>query len=134
MAKLPERIEFTVDVKSALWGPRPYTERSADNAVPRFDFTVPIKEGNPDTADIAVEVTEYGDNEIDIEVHCLCHACELLANGGTDDLMEFFRPNVYGKPTPGVYFLKAWFERYPATVNGPEEYEAGWEIARPLEE
>jgi hypothetical protein len=126
VAKTPDTIQVWVE-NDRLWGSRPYKERSADDAIPRFDFTVPVREGNPDTADIVVEVTEFGDGEIEYEVKCLCHACHMLDNGDLPD--EFFRPNVYGVPTPGSYYLKAWYERYPATVNGPEEWDAGWELA-----
>lgn len=124
MAKTPD---LTFHVNARLWGPRPHTERSVEDGIPRFEFTVPIRKGNPDTADIEVEVMEYGDGERDYLVRCMCHACETLDNGDSMDV-------VLADATPGVYYMRAWYERYPATVNGPAEYDAGWEIAPPSQD
>jgi hypothetical protein len=119
MAKL---TDINLDVNVRLWGPRPYTERSAEDGMPRFDFTVPVKRGSSEAADIEVEKVEYGDGEIDYMIRCLCHACETLENGDPMDVVLKDDP-------PGIYYMRAWYERFPATVNGPEEYDAGWEIA-----
>lgn len=118
--------KVTWETGELIGSPAQY-EKSAEDAIPRFDFTVPVREGHPDTADIVVEVSEHGDGEIDYNIQCLCHACQLLDYDL--EFLELFRPNVYGKPTPGVYYLKAWYAHYPATISGPEEWESGWEIA-----
>ncbi len=75
--------------------------------------------GEPNRADVEVTVEPGGE----ISTRCLCPACQEFDNIGVVEAMGDLAE------TPGVYYMKAWSVVYPATPNGPEEYDGGIEIA-----
>jgi hypothetical protein len=123
-----EKIRWTnVDQPEFLWGPRPYSARTGAGGIPRFDMTIPRKVGNGEKAEMMIEVVEYGEGEIEYVTTCLCAACfEIQENPDVIDAVV--DKNVYGKPEPGIYYVKHWVEEYGGYFE-PAEYDGGLEIA-----
>lgn len=120
-------IQFeSMDEPSKLYGPAVNAGAGA-NGVPVVNVTVPIRVGDPDRASAMVEVIEHGDGEIEYIFTCLCDTCQELDGTGIPDYL--FECNVYGKPIPGVYYIRAWHSVSPAGPWGPSEHDGGLEIA-----
>ena len=80
MSEMASRLKFT---------------REPIEAVPAF--------GNPNTAQLEIQVFVDSEGERDVDVRCLCAACMEISNAGI---------NLDDYPDNGVYYMEAWHETW----------------------